>query len=178
MGTCSVAMVTYPTTHVRLFELIRSWGGDVESCSREQWSKLMEENRKTAGPIAFCPFNSWCGVNYETKTLHLDQTQVPDIGTLIHETGHIFASPSEPWCSNEFQFFGWEYAMAKRLKCVLDWEKSTGAYGIDQTIGGTYFDEFCELADHPDIKARFLVEKLDEAWERGLIVGMEPVSIR
>ncbi len=164
--------------HKELFRMIRGWGGKTIPVTVKNWNVMQADGSET---ISFCPFDSWCGIDYKQKALVYVSARVSDIGVMIHETGHIFACKNEPYNSHEFDFFGWEYVMAQKLGAMAEWEKSTAAYGInynDSLNGLQHYDEYGDLLNKPGPKKRFLKERLKESRELGLIVRGQPASIR
>jgi hypothetical protein len=116
------------------------------------------------------PFSAWLGIDYPNKTVYL--TKEADLGEVIHEMGHVFASTRTPNFSEEYEFFGWEFTVAQKVNLVDEWIQSSGNY----SVGCTDFAEFEDLT--PDEQSDLLEERVQYARQLGLIVGEEPVSVR
>jgi len=88
-----------------------------------------------------CPFSNHLGVNWNEKIVYVsNMADISDIGGMIHEMGHVFASNKPPDRSEEFMFFGWEYAAAKSIGLLKLWSKGTNNYvvGSDSLPPGHY----------------------------------------
>ncbi len=144
-----------------LQELARQWGGDVVEVSFDDplWDKL-----------DVSPFSAWLGVDYPNKRVY--GTKEADLGEIIHEMGHVFASRRSTNFSEEYDFFGWEFAVAQKVGLVGEWLESSGNY----SVGCTDFAEFEVLT--PDQQSDLLEERVQYAVSIGLIVDGEPVSVR
>lgn len=143
-------------------------GGKLEFVSEEAYEVLRQDPF-----VSDCPFSDGLAVNYEKKTVYvwLDGLADDEVGSILHELGHVLASPDEPHVSNELPFMGWEYSLAKSFKGEAAWFLSCQYYVIDAE--GT---EFRELT--PSRRRAFLEERLEEAKKRGLIKRGRAVSIR
>jgi hypothetical protein len=156
-------VVDYLVGLAKLRELTRSWGGGiVEVPFRDPlW------NRES---ISAAPFCFKLGVDYKEKTIFM--VEGAELGSIIHEMGHIFASRWCPAESAEYNFFGWEFMVAVKLGLVDEWLDTTGDY----TVGGNKTVEFCEMTI--DEQSDLIEERVQHARKIGLVVGEEPIAIR
>lgn len=136
---------------LQLQALALSWGGEVKEVPTWRGPSLpngeiavvsaaIETFRRTyiaKGSFSEAPFSgNDLGIVWEKK-------QVLFCGAVlwyevVHEMAHVFACLREPNNSNEWDFFGWEYAMAKMLKGVPEWKAENGDYVVTMPADGPY----------------------------------------
>jgi len=155
--------------------LCRRWGGRMRlfHTSTAFYDYIDENDGASEAPFAGA---AGIGFNWEKKEiLAFDCAVVGRIGGLIHEMGHIFASPSDPdgrHPPQEFDFFGWEISVAKMLGVFDAWSASNGNYVI--TESGTTWAQ-CGAVERKCI----VEERTDVARRIGLLDRwMRPVAIR
>lgn len=105
------------------------------------------------------PFSSFCGIDWKAKKLYL--TDEADPGDLIHELAHLLATDKPLKKQEEFDFFGWEYILAKQLG-VYDWW-----LGTIQNYYVTPEREFGELSQKE--QRQVLRERKEYALKMGMI---------
>jgi len=153
----------------RLARLCTGWGGKL--------IELTEEEFDQRDDIAGAPFSAGdLGIIWEEKVI-LYSTFIYPISPsdIIHEMGHVFASKEPPDSSEEYDFFGWEREVARRVGISLKaWVYSNRHYGIaDNEI------EYTELGLLPPrVLRKVLRERVDFAVKAGLIQNGRPVAIR
>jgi len=152
-------------------EFVESLGGQLIELDSLKFNEFIED-----GIIdSLAPFNSAIGIHYDGKRIsyHVEsKNKSPKIGDLIHEAGHIFASLKPPSVADEVSFFGWEYAVAKKLGFLGAWKAASKTYMIDGD--GT---EFGSLS--VEEQSIFLEGCLDQAYFNKLISQThEPLSVR
>lgn len=146
-----------------LRKLARGWGGDLREMSAPQMDAMLD-----ADGFWPCPFDSRLGVLWREKVvLYSNRPQWPNI---LHEMGHIFASVLPPPACTEWDFFGWEYAIAHDLRGVRAWNASNADYSVD---GSTDFGALTRRE-----KDDLIVDRILAAENAGLIVDGKPVAIR
>lgn len=130
------------------------------------------------------PFNAGLGCLWKRRVIVCDPwfvRTVSDAAEVIHEMGHVFASRTPPndKLTDETDFLGWEYALARKLKCVGAWlagMKNYGVAGLPTTIGmgkGSF-----ELGDLTRPERRdLLCERLALAEKLGLTKDGVPMSL-
>lgn len=151
----------------RLQELARSWGGSIA---------LVEEL-----PVPCAPFTSCMGVDYDKKEIYVEIDRLNRshrawemLGGVIHEMGHVFACDQRPESSEEYDFLGWEWLVARQTGLLEQWEHSMSNYSIGN-------DEFSADFDclSPDQASDLIEERVARARELGLITDDEsPRAIR
>ena len=103
-----------------------------------------------------------------------------EVSNFIHEMAHVFASAKPPDSSEEFEFLGWEYAVARKLGCIRAWKKGMAGYGVSACqINGVEIDvdEFSQLS-HVQVN-ELLAERLKIAKKNKLVSKTgQPLSIR
>jgi hypothetical protein len=89
---------------------------------------------------------------------------------LIHEMGHLFACGDAVENSEEYDFFGWEWCLARMVGGEQEWRDDNEHYGIND------FRDFGAVMriEQDD----YLYERLDRARELGIVVGETPIPIR
>lgn len=117
------------------------------------------------------PFDFAVGADFDQKIVYYKAGADP--GSIIHEMGHVFASKEKPDNSEEFDFFGWEYAVAKQVHVLDIWIKNNRDYGL-----GTWpaNQEFGRLSNRE--REEVLWERTAFAEQIGLIVQGRPIAIR
>lgn len=159
-------MVDYLIGLARLQELSRSWGGRIVQLS----SKRILQRRLRY--ISFAPATN-LAVDYEEKTVYVCEKE--SLGNIIHEMGHVFASPCCPAKSEEYNFFGWEFMVAVKTDLVPEWLESTGDYAV----GGDGIENIVDFKDMTiDEQSDLIEERVQYARGLGLVVGEEPIAIR
>lgn len=77
------------------------------------------------------PFARHLGVNHKRKTVYaaVDSAE-SQIGALIHEIAHVFATRKGPDACKEFDFLGWEIALAREIGCYRTWSADNSDYAV------------------------------------------------
>jgi hypothetical protein len=130
------------------------------------------------------PFSLKVGLDYEKKILFFNEGQVDEgVAGLIHEAAHIVACPKAPIDSNEFDFLGWELALAIELGVLHSWIRGMNDYGVIQTtpsiVDGEMFDEVVHIGSmSEDELSELIEERIDYARSIGIVVGDTAIAIR
>lgn len=113
----------------RLRRLCRRWGGNLILLEEDNYQPLfwLSSGSKRDG-FHEAPFASWHGLQWQAKLVFAAIEHV-QVGPLIHEMGHVFASPSFP--CNEYDFLGWEACVARSVRAYPTWSKQNWNYGTD-----------------------------------------------
>ena len=157
------------TSIERLQALAREWGGDIKRVPPPPTGRMA---LFVDGGHSHCPFDD-LAVHFERREVwHWEAA--PNVGSLIHEAGHVFASRIAPEHSEEYDFFGWEAVVARRAGVFDEWLESSGNYQI-QTLdpGGQEFGRLDRT-----YQRRLLADRIRVAKRAGLIRFGRPVSIR
>jgi hypothetical protein len=145
----------------RLRALARGWGGDLQQIDLDSplWSLLIRN----------APFSKSLGVDHARKIVYF--TDGFEIGEVIHEMGHVFAS-NRPDFSEEYDFFGWEFLVAVEVDLVEEWVEAAGNY----SVGGPQYVEFGDMTREE--QSDLLEERVQCAERIGLVRDGKPVSVR
>jgi len=151
----------------RLARLCLKWGGELRRVSSDEYDRWMARRFS----YSEAPFSSnMIGVAWKKKWVITSGTILwTDV---IHEMGHVFASKKSPETSDEWAFFGWEYALVKHVRGPFDvWKENNKDYAVND--GGL----FGHL--RADQIATLLKERTGAARELGLLDKRgRPVAIR
>ncbi len=153
----------------QLGDLIDSWGGELLKVDPRMYSAYCSRQFKTRNCFFPAPFAHSLGISWtQKKVVYVGSST--KIGDLIHETAHTFACRRTPPRSKEFDFFGWEGLLAKKLDVDLEWRHSHRDYVV-----GAYVDFGSLTATKQD---QIVDQRIRFAKNLGLIQNGEPVSIR
>lgn len=153
-----------------LTAMARALGGDIRE---DDWLDYPD----TPPSIAACPFDQHLAIDHERKrVLYRGQ---PGLGGIPHEMGHVFASTKAPRDSEEWEFFGWEYLIAKRAGVAAEWFASSMTYQIPRGTDGFRRKRLVDFGALPVREQRsVLAERIRFARRNGTIRRGNPVSIR
>lgn len=165
-----------PSTGIRkLSQLAHSWGGSLLNVSKEEMSQFVKFSRRLGFYEA--PFVAGKLGSFPAKKVVVytdeDWCEWPN---LIHEMGHVFASKKDIPFQDEYEFFGWEYAVVRLIGCPVDhWRECNADYVI--SVDGTISHEVGSLSDAE--WEDFLEKRLIAAKSYGIVnrAGL-PVSMR
>lgn len=144
--------------------VVEGWGGKLLLCSK------LPDHSGTPSDLSFsaAPF-AWLslGVSYKEKIIYAAPGF--NAGSLIHEAGHVFATLKEPLWSNEVEFLGWEFVLARKVDLLEEWLDSMRDYSISSREFG-----YMPLDKQSDILEMYV----EHARRTGLVVDDEPISLR
>jgi hypothetical protein len=127
-----------------------------------------------------CPFSCDFDIDYKRKRLLFTgdlykgdpEATMRVLGGLIHEAGHLVASLEKPRDSEEFNFLGWEFALAIELGLLPDLLAQHEFYMVD-------LEDMSEIKDlNEDRLSELIEERIDYARSIGLVIGDKAVAIR
>lgn len=84
------------------------------------------------------------------------------LGTIVHELGHLLVAKDVE--SDEYDFLGWEFAIAERYDLLQSWYYSIYNYGVGT---GSQYEEFGVISK--DRQTEVLDERLDFAKAAGYL---------
>ncbi len=155
----------------RLKLLIKKLGGNVinightDNAVENFMTEHEERDSEGREDLGFAPFSSYpVGVLWSARAI-VCPTYVP-WPELIHEMGHVLACKEHPLESKEFDFLGWEYAVARYIKAPIEeWYENMKNYQVDD-FNATHFGDL-------SVEARdaFLAERLTVAIGLDLVAG-------
>jgi hypothetical protein len=158
----------------RLRGLCQSWGGTLVEVPEAKLDEIekreLDRNRRDFYPA---PFANDLGVFWRRK--RIVYTTVPadrSYAELVHEMGHTFACTKNPEDSDEFDFFGWEYAVIRYVGgSTALWAHTNRFYSVEN--GGR------ELGSLSEIEVYNLVqERVAHARTLGILNGYTPLAVR
>ncbi len=135
----------------RVIRKVESWRGKVEAVDEEFFNGRHDERRHIPdSQFSEAPTGDALAINWEEKTLYyIPEKLTPwDVGFMIHEVAHIFATKDPPEEAFEEAWLGWEYMLAKELKGFRIWHRCLDGYHLDRTVLPDEFLESEEWARH------------------------------
>jgi hypothetical protein len=157
----------------KLIEKIEEWGGHVTLI--EKWEHRDEFYTRGSilrrdyfpGGWSEAPFGSGVAIHHATKHLLINSC-IQDTASLIHETGHLFATTRTPdQETEEITWLAWEWKLAQELGIEDEWRLNCDTYGLHRTIGAlTNLEDFGDLTY--DNQTYALETLSSEYWEQGL----------
>lgn len=123
----------------KLQSIARDMGGQLWTVGEDEW-KLRRDLKNSF----VAPFDGSLMLELETLTvfLRLDDEQhvtLKNLTGIIHEMGHAFAVDEDPNHADEFEFIGWEWALARKVGITFkEWCENNDEYAITEdgeTIG-------------------------------------------
>jgi hypothetical protein len=113
------------------------------------------------------PFTSLLATDWNRKKIYHVDSHWADI---IHEMGHVFAARTDPNNCCEYDFFGWELMLARRVGSLVAWVKRNEEYLVEdvQPLG----------ALTPTVRRALLHERVAVVRELGLVIDDMPQSVR
>lgn len=170
-----------PTKHLRsLAQICHDLGGQlVIVTTRKAFDDLTDDDEDICLPFTTGSRGEY-GIHWSRKTIYA-VCSTTHIGFVIHEAGHVFADRSPPGdrkC-DEWEWLGWEIAVARRIGAMRAWSIQNASYqmgdGIDGGIGAN--------KDWSDLSAKerraIITERIAHAQKIGLIdADGSPRSVR
>jgi len=148
----------------KLRRLARKWGGDLVKVGDKEWGAIKEE-RLTNRTHPFYEANFThldLGVHWPTRRIiYRGEVLWAEV---IHEMGHTFATENDPDSTDEWEWFGWEYALVQLIGGnVEEWVKHNKDYQISEH-GGDLFGDL-----RPRTREKVLAERVAHGKEIGII---------
>ena len=117
-----------------LSRVCRDFGGRLAIVSQREFDRLFERGgARDHGDEELCdsPFTSAHGLWWRRKIVYAVEGR-EEIGSIIHEMGHVFAAPHHPShaCSacREWDWFGWEVVIARQVDATRSWSRDNATY--------------------------------------------------
>lgn len=107
-----------------LQRLARRWGGSLNLVTRETYVNLPYT-------VGASPVEDKHAVDWDHRAVYVVKGHIR-LPNIIHEMGHVFASPHHPGSSKctEIPWLGWEFLLAKRLNILREWYEDYRNYGL------------------------------------------------
>lgn len=156
--------------HLRaLSQVCRQFDGQLAVVTQQEFDTLFEDQGRRAldtdEGLCEAPFTDAHGLWWRRKIIYAVQGR-EEVGPLIHEMGHVFASPHHPYhdCStcHEWNWFGWEIILARQIGAYRSWSRQNVNY--QTTEGGTTWGSLST-----DQRRAVITERLTCAQRSGLI---------
>jgi hypothetical protein len=147
-----------------LQRLAERWGGSLNLVTRETYVDL-------PCTVGQSPVEKLHAVDWDNRAVYvvIGHIKLPNI---IHELGHVFASPYHPGSSKctEIPWLGWEFLLARRLHILREWYTDYANYGLG------YLFHSHDMGDlTPDERAMVLRKAVRLSRAHGLVRGGNPV---
>lgn len=154
----------------RLADLCLQWGGELREVDAEGFAKASAAEVDWAGNGTFwgAPFTSNLGILWREKIIVY--TGAHAWSAILHEMGHVFASRKDPTHSEEYDFLGWEYAIARSVGPLSEWWAGNEDYG---TSDGETFGSLS-----PAKKRALIRDRVAHSRAIGLLDGWTPRTVR
>lgn len=129
--------------HLRaLVRLCAEFGGKLAIVSQDEFDDLFDRpadkearRRWGAEDLSAAPFTSAHGQWWRKKIVYVVKGR-EEVGSIIHEMGHVFAAEHHPDhdCNSchEWNWFGWEIAIARHIGAARTWSRHNANYRIDE----------------------------------------------
>lgn len=171
--------------HLRaLARVCRDFGGRLAIVSQREFDRLFERGGSKAAPhgdeeLSDSPFTSAHGLWWRRKIVYAVAGR-EEIGSIIHEMGHVFAAPHHPHhacdACREWDWFGWEITIARQVDAARTWARSNDNYQISGGRGEAH-REWGQLSAQE--RRVLVVERLARARKIGVLaVDGTPRSVR
>lgn len=155
-----------------LTRLARLWGGDILSCTPEEFAVYASRTDFEDAPFIS---GDGLGVIFEEKlVIYVPGAKDVNWTGLTHEMGHVFASEKDPQQADEGAFLGWEFRLARLVGTQKEWLALNQEYWMNSgdTIGEL-------LKSNPKQLRAELRASVVESKRLGLLdENLNPISIR
>jgi hypothetical protein len=133
-------------TLARLSHVCRRWGGQLQILTKQQFdqqfrtdtstSRIYRSRRYGVSVAPFVPDGVRLGCIYSQKIVALVPHRSLHCCYVLHEMAHVLACRQPPDESDEFDFLGWEWVMAKRFGVSCrQWRFLNRDYGLGAEYG-------------------------------------------
>lgn len=155
----------------RLVNLCKFWGGELILGNNIENHYIIVKHS--------CPFQMGLGINHSKKIISCRHDISINTGAIIHEMGHVFASRLSPDDSDEWSFFGWEWAVAKKVGLLLKNFILQNKEYLVYKPSNSSFNKLVSFGNLSVSDRRKLLKTATElSIKKKLIVNGQPVSIR
>ncbi len=143
--------------HLRsLAWICRRFGGRLAIIPQRRFDLLFEgSDPRDPDGVCVSPFTSAHGIHWQKKVVFAVRGR-EEVGSIIHDMGHVFADAHHPESDGccEFNWFGWEIALAQRIGAYRTWSRHNVDY-IVNAPGGREWGALDERGQR-DVAARRL----------------------
>jgi len=123
----------------------RDFGGRLTIVPQREFDQLFGRSGTDATrgdeELSESPFTEAHGLWWSRKIIYAVEGR-EEIGSIIHEMGHVFAAPHHPHheCSecHEWNWLGWEIVVARRVGAARTWSRHNAHYQTGEGGGGRW----------------------------------------
>ncbi len=121
--------MTNQTAINSLIDITKSWGGTLDLVTLHEYNATVFESQYKKNKGWSTPPDDFHALHWENKRI-ITVADKAMCGFLIHEMGHLFLNMIDPFRSNEdeWEWLGWEIALAKLVGCYKLWSEHNGSY--------------------------------------------------
>lgn len=128
--------------HLRqLSRICRRFGGKLALISESTYKRLFKDGERDEEDLSDAPFAFRHGIWWSQKIVYAVR-DTAEVGTIIHEMGHVFASPHHPHCAcsqcHEWSWMGWEIALARQIGAGRTWSQQNENYAVGERGNDTW----------------------------------------
>lgn len=133
--------------HLRtLARVCRQFGGRLTVLSQSTFDNLVEQAFDSADDrigdgLNMAPFTDAHALHWRKKVIYVVRGR-EQVGSIIHEMGHVFAAPHNPEhiCREcrEWDWLGWEIALARQIGAAQVWSRHNANYHTGEGGGGQW----------------------------------------
>src|SRR5262249_22242053 len=110
----------------------RDFGGKLAIVSQDVYDDLFDgRDQKDWTGLHDSPFTCAHGLHWRKKIIYAVRGR-EEVGSIIHEMGHVFAAQHHPERScgecHEWNWFGWEIAIARQVDAGRTWSRQNHNY--------------------------------------------------
>lgn len=127
-----------------LARLCRRFGGRLAVISQRAYDTLFEQrvdHMYGGEELSEAPFANAHGLWWKKKIVYAVRGR-ENVNNIIHEMGHVFASPHHPDCScrecHEWNWLGWEIVLARQIDAMPTWSYHNANYHTGEGGGGQW----------------------------------------
>ncbi len=115
----------------KLIDIAKSFGGVIDLVTLTEYNSTVFESTYKKNKGWSTPPDDFHALHWESKRI-ITVVDKAMCGFLIHEMGHAFLNLKDSVNSDEdeWEWLGWEIAMAKEVGCYKLWSEHNGSYFI------------------------------------------------
>jgi len=126
--------------HIRaLARICRQLGGRLAIISQRAFDTLFDsriDHRCGGEELSEAPFADAHGLWWKKKIVYAVRGR-ENVNNIIHEMGHVFASPHHPDCGcdacHEWNWLGWEIVLARQIKAMPTYSYHNARYALGES---------------------------------------------
>lgn len=124
----------------RVVDLARRRGARVNIVDEGEWQRASRNRQRHRGDGWHeSPFSHVdLAIDSIERAVYVHEKALSDmevVGQLIHELGHLHALGGNVENSDEWAWLGWEFAVAREIRCLRVWEEGMYDYVMGDVVG-------------------------------------------